>query len=511
MAINCTIEISSTRLKLAITSLLLLLSLPDLLSPPISPTISRQTQTYAQTVHFVAGGFSLNALTLDIDGPTPFHVVYEFPLYQAVTGALFVLFGPAVFWGKLVSLAAAAAGIWIFLGLAREHLGGPVAARAGVFLAISPITLLMSAAFQPDALALALVGGSVCALAKWRCDRTLIWWLAFLLLLIAATLAKFPVIVPFLPLVAILVLRTRGTWRRLTLAEMLTATMIVLAPFVAWSLYRTTLMGSSSLLVDTNMFFIGDLSRFVRLSFYVKPAFILGAMAMCGIGVPLAVAGLTSMDRVTQAMLWGAVLYYVLMPTAAAQTYYAFPLMPLLAILMARGMLRLEAGSPKVVRTTVIAGWAAGFAVAAPYTLRHDNVSLAAAEAAGTASKSDDLIFVMNMHDRGVGIGGFNPAILTLASRRGWNVQFDAPEPDALRRQIENRRQEGLRWIVATWFTPDLDPWFTPLLPTDFSRQPKMNGSPVDGLAIVDQLSVFYPVATRGSNFAVMSVGEVSR
>jgi len=111
----------------------------------------------------------------------------------------------------------------------------------------------------------------------------------------------------------------------------------------------------------------------------------------------------------------------------------------------------------------------------------------------------------MNMHDRGVGIGGLNPSILTLAGRRGWNVQFETTDLDALRSQIERRRFEGVRWIVATWFTPDLDPWFTPLLPMDFSRSPRMNGSPVDGLTIVNRLSASYPVVTRGANFAVLA------
>ncbi len=498
-------------MKLTAIGLLLLLSLPDLVSPPISPTISRQTQTYSQTRHFAAGRFSPGALTIDIDGPRPFLVAYEFPLYQAVTGLLFMLFGPAVFWGKLVSLAAATAALWIFQSLVLAHLGGTVAFRAGVFLAISPITLLMSTSFQPDALALALAGGSVYFLTAWSHDRTLTRWLAFLLLLLAAALAKFPIIVPFLPLLATLALRARGNWRSLTLVEISAVIVIFLAPFVAWSVYRTVLMASSSLLVDRDMFFIGDLTRFLRPSFYVKPAFILGAMAMCGAGVPLAIVGLARMERATQMLLWGAALYYVLIPTAADQTYYAFPLMPLLAILMARGMVRLETLSPRIVRAAVIIGWAAGFAVAAPYTLRHDEVSLAAAKATTAASRTDDLVFVMNMHDRGVGVGGTNPAILTLAGRRGWNVQFETAEPGALRAQIEHVRQEGVRWIVATWFTPDLDPWFTPLLPPNFSRRPTLNGSPVDGLAIVDDLSASYPVVSRGPNFAVLSLSPLVR
>jgi hypothetical protein len=289
--------------------------------------------------------------------------------------------------------------------------------------------------------------------------------------------------------------------------EALLALVVFVAPFVAWSLYRTTLMDSSSLVVERTMFFVGDLSRFLRPSFYLKLAFILGAMAICGAGVPLFVLGLRGLDAAGRALICGAVLYFVLIPTAAEQTYYALPLLPLLALLMARGMLRLEQRFSPTVRPAVVACWVAGFLVAAPYTLRHDTVSFEAARAASVVSGAADLLFVMNMHDRGVGVGGLNPSIVTLANRRGWNVQFDTTDVDALRRQIETRRKDGARWIVATWFTPDLDPWFTPLLPPSFSRCPRLNGVTVGGRAIADRLAEHYPVAASGANYAVLKIG----
>jgi Dolichyl-phosphate-mannose-protein mannosyltransferase len=487
--------------------LLLLLSLPDLFSPPISPTIARQMQTYSQTKHFLTGGFTPAGLAVDIDGPSPFRVVYEFPLYHTIVAAAFALLGPAFLWGKLVSLAASVAALWLFLQLVRDQCGDSVAWRAGFFLASSPITLLLSTAFQPDALALALAGGALYVLNRWRQAPTLSRWLVFLLLLLASALAKAPILVPLLPLTAASVLHIEGRWRRPTIVEALAALVIFVVPFVAWSLYRTTLMDASSLIVDRSMFFLGDLSRFLRLSFYLKPAFIVGAMAMCGAGVPLAVLGLRGVDGAIRALICGAALYFVLIPTATEQTYYALPLVPLLALLMARGMLRAEQRFSLKGRAVVIAAWVAGFVVAAPYTLRHDDVSFEAARAAAEVSAKDDLLFVMNMHDRGVGVGGLNPTIVTLAGRRGWNVHFDTTDPDTLRGQIETRGAEGARWIVTTWFTPDLDPWFTPLLPASFSRCPRLNGVAVDGRSIAEALSRHYPVVARGSNFAVLKIG----
>jgi hypothetical protein len=492
--------------NLGLIGLLVLLSLPDLLSPPISPTIWRQTQTYAQTTHFVESGFSLHGLTIDIDGPRPLAAVYEFPLYHASVGTLFVFLGPAYFWGKLVSLAAMAASLLLFLRLARDEWGSAVAARAGFFFASSPITLLTSTAFQPDALALALNAAAIAALVRWRQNPALWRWLTFLGIMLASALAKFPVLVPFLPLFAAGTLRIGGRWRVPTIAEALATLAIFVVPFVAWSLYRTTLMESTSLVLNSTMFFFGDLSRFLDASFYMRPVFILGAMVMCGVGIPLALVGLRGLDAVGRLLVAGALFYFVLFPTAAFQTYYALPLVPLLALVMARGMLRLEPLGPARVRAVVMVCWVAGFCVAAPYTLRHDDVSFAAARAAAEVSQPDDLIFVMNMHDRGVSIGGLNTSIVTLAGRRGWNVDFDTTDANALRAQIEERRAQGARWIVATWFSEDLDPWFTPLLPAQFSRIPTFKGRPVDGRGITDRLSQHYPAVARGANFAILQL-----
>ena len=487
---------------------LFVLALPDLLSPPISPTILRQTQTYAQTVHFLAAGFSPTGLTIDIDGPKPFHVVYEFPLYHALAGSLFALFGPAFFWGKLVSLLAALAALNEFLQLVRRRWGDAVALRAGLLFASCPITLLLASAFQPDALALFLALLSVTRLVRWRDEPVPRHWWWFLVALLAAGLAKFTLLVPLLPLLAVLAWTPRGRLQPLTFPQLAAAALVFLAPFVGWYLYRAQLMDPSYLASEDRQFFLGDLGRFLHAGFYLKPAFILGAMVCCGTGLGLLAAAFRQLDRVGGLLLAGGALYFVLIPTAALQTYYALPLVPIAAVLMAQGALALEvAAAPRfrgAARTALAVAWFAGVAIAAPYTLRQDRVTLAAAEAARTVSQPDEFLLVMNMHDRGVGIGGFNPAIVTLAERRGWNVRFDSPAVAVLLPQIEARRREGAHWLVTTWFTPDLEPWFAPLLPAAFSRCPQVQGVPVDGRSLTIELARRFPVVTRGKNFAVL-------
>lgn len=496
------------RAALGLVALLVAFSLPDLLSPPITPTGLRQVQTYSQTVNFIAADFSPTGLTLDIDGPRPFHVVYEFPLYQALVGLIFLIFGPSFLAGKLLSLFATIGGFWLALDIARRTWGEAIAWRAGAFFAACPIVLLVDASFQPDALALALGMVAGVALQRWRAQPDFGRWLLFLLSLLASALAKFTVLVPFLPLLAASAFHHSGRWRPLAVRELIAALLLFLTPFVAWNLYRSTLMDPRYLALDGRMFLIGDLTRFLQPGFYIKPAFIVGAMALCGAGIPLVVAGVLRLDRPLALLLAGVPLYYILLPTAADQTYYAFPLVPALALLLGRGAWLIEnTAAPRVrlmVRLGIATAWLGGFAIAAPYTLRHDRVSLATAEAIRAASAPGDLLFVMNMHDRGVAIGAFNPTIITLAGRGGWNVDFHSVDPAILRPQIEARRREGARWLVATWYTPELEPWFTPLLPASFGRQPRFEGVPVDGQMLVKQLSAFYPIAQQGENFALL-------
>ena len=489
-------------------ALLFVLALPDLLSPPISPTILRQTQTYILTRHFGEAGFSLAGLYTDMNGPVPLHLVYEFPLYNFAVGLLFAVFGPAFFWGKLVSLIASITGLLILLHLLRTRWSESVAIRAGLFYVSCPIALLLAASFQPDAVAMVFMFGSLALLGRWQNGNGLGHWAWFCLLLLAAGLTKFPVLVPYVPLIVGAVLWRDRRWRIPRIVELALAIAIFVVPFVGWYLYRARLMTPESLVGEQSAFLIGDLSRFLHAGFYVKPGFIVGAMVCCGVGLVPAAFGLRGLEPAGRLLAAGVPLYFVVIPTAADQTYYAYPLVPIFALLLGRGLWRLEQFAPARhrgwVRGLFAAAWIAGLAVVAPYTLRHDNVTLAAATAVRRVSGPDDLLFVMNMHDRGVGIGLLNSSIVTLAERRGWNVRFEAPSVAVLLPQIEARRQAGARWLVATWYTQDLDPWFTPFLPASFSRCPRFADQPVDGHGLAEQLALHYPIVVQGLNFAVL-------
>ena len=119
--------------------LLFALSLYDLLSPPISKTIWRQTQTAMLTENFVNEGFSFKGLYLNIMGREKALAVYEFPVYNFVVGVLYVFFGIEQIWGKVVSLTCSLFCMMLLIELVRRRYGSCLGLLGGLFFILSPI------------------------------------------------------------------------------------------------------------------------------------------------------------------------------------------------------------------------------------------------------------------------------------------------------------------------------------------------------------------------------------
>ena len=490
---------------------LLALALPDLVAAPISPTIHRQTQTYVQIGNLAAHGFSWDAFSLGLDGAKPFRAIFEFPIYHALSAVALRFVSHSWFWPKLLSLLATCAAIMSLRVWISRRWGGGVGGLATVVFAAMPIVLLMATAIQPDALALALTVGLLIAMERWRLSPLLSRWLVVLVLGLLALLVKFTVVIPFVPVLIWLYLQSPSGARWPRAADIATAVLVVGLPFIWWLRVRGRHTDPAFLQLDRMLFFGGELRRFLSPGFYVKPMFIIGAMVCAGAGLPLAVLGLRRLDPVGWALVAGIPLFFLVIPTAADQTYYSFALAPIFAILIARGWLAVEVRFPSRVaqaRAVMILACVAGLAIAVPYTLRRDDVTWNAARALAGVSRADDFALVLNMHDRGVGIGGFNPAMLVLAERNGWNLSPATADVSAIAAAVSHRRSEGARWLVATWFTAELDPWFTPLLPAAFSRQPRLQGQPVDGRAIVQALMQQFSSAAAGENYVVLRLDD---
>jgi len=492
-----------------LVGLLILLSVYDLLSPPISPVSFRQTQTAMLTENFVKEGFSLTGLYANFRGPEKVMMVYEFPLYNFIVGLFFLLLGNNIIWAKLVSLICSIVTLLCLVKLVRRLSGETVALCTGLFFIFSPLGLLMNTSVQPDALGLMFLMLALSKLLDWGEQGSLTDFFFFSLALLLSGLAKYPIMVPYLPVIGLTLLFPQRGLRLPAWREMAVFTAIFLVPLMFWYLYRFQLNDPAMTPVSEafSTFLIGDLTRFLSWQFYVKPAYVLGGIICCGAGVLFFLWGLRPLTPREIALVSGIPFYFIVIPTVRDQYYYFYAALPIFAFFMGRGVANFRQWCAGRRLSQIFYGmitlFALGFVVCTTYVLRHDQVVWAAAQAVKKVSAPSDLIFSLNMHDRGNGIGGNNPEMFYLAQRKGWNIQFHSPEMDDIVRQIEAARRKGATWLVVTWYTPDLERWFAPFLPSNLRRYPG-----VDGYPIFLSLQQRYPVVRDSRNYAVLHLGR---
>lgn len=485
-------------------ALLIAVCIYDLLSPPISVTIARQTQTAMLTDNFAKEGFSLKGLYLGIKGHDKFMVVYEFPIYNFIVGILFKIFNNSPFWGKLISMLASIIALITFNRLVKSIVGPLIAFRASLFFIFLPVSVLMFTSFQPDAFAMMLTMLSVYILNKWRESLNLKFIALYSICMLLGGLCKYPVFVPYIPLCAVLYLFPQGKFRFPKASEISLMTILFVIPFVTWYLYRTNLSDPILLSEDNGIYFIGNLKRFLYPGFYIRPAIMLGILVMCGSGLIYFFSGLRHTSLLNLTLLAGIPFYYIVIPTVADQYYYLYAISPIAALFMARGTVYVEAYLRQHRITFLNYLFIASFMLVAlfgiTYVLRPDKVVLPASEAIRRVSQPEDLIFIVNMHDRSVAVGQMNPTIAYFADRKVWNIQFFNPDNvENIIAQIDSKRNEGVKWLCVTWYTSDLEAWYSAFLPAQFRRLPKFNSK-----AIADELERRYPIVQSGGNFAIL-------
>lgn len=496
--------------KSGMAALLVLVSLYDLLSPPINALIFRQTQTAMLTENFVRSGFRMSGLTVNIMGNVPALLVVEFPLYNAIVGALFALFGSPVFVGKVVSLASAVVTLLVLWRIAEELWGRRTAALAALFFVFTPEAMLVRTAFTPDAITLMFTLIGVFYMLQWRKRhglRTLLFWnISFL----AAGVMKFPTLVPFIPFCIYAALTTADAdnvsfrWRVPRIGEVATFLIVFLAPFIGWFVYRADMIYEPWRgFAGWQNFLIGDLRRFTWPSYYPHPMFAFAAYAVCGAGLVLLASALRGRGRMEVLMFAGIPLFYVMIPTVQYQHHYLYALAPWIAILMARGWEALpRTNRGKFARTAVATVYAAAFLVGSAYVLRHDRVVIDAAAALEANSAPGNLTVGLLLHDRNYLGSEMHPELFYLSQRRGWNVGFavDIP-PTSIDSVVEGFRAAGATRLVLTTYDSTLEPWFARWIPASLRRNPNY-----DVGTVAADLHKHYRVIAGGRNYLVFSL-----
>ena len=489
---------------LILAILLFSVSLYDLFSPPITPTCARQTWTAMLTENFVKEGFSLKGLYLNVFGNEKKMVVQEFPIYNFITGLFYYYINNNIFWGKLVSLLGSIITLLYLFKLINKYYGERLAIFSCLFFIFSPLGLLMRTSVQPDALGLMFQIIALNYLFSWKENGFTKNLVFFSLALLMAGLSKYPIIVPYLPIMAATFLFPSKGFRVPRVREVVIIFLLFLIPLIAWYLYRGKIT-HPDLRPDYMVFLIGDLRRFLSIEYYIKPLYVIGGMIFCGVGIVFFLLGLVRVRLCEIIFLSGIPLYFIIIPTVSDQYYYMYAVLPLFAFFMARGYLivlnyfAINKQSTLIYVITIL--YAFGFIISTAYVLRHDKVMLAASEAVKKISLPGDLIISMTLHDRDH--VGFNPVILYLAQRKGWFVEVASEGDNSIEAQIEAAKSRGARWLVITYYSADQEPWFESLIPKNLRRSPG-----IDGKKMLLHLQAHYKIVNESRNYAILDLSK---
>ena len=476
----------------------------DLFSLPISVTIWRQAQTMMLTNNFVASNFSIQGLFVNLKGNDKMMMAFEFPLYNFIIGLFFKYFGSHVLIAKSISLLAGILSSILLFKLILISTNIKIAFYSVLFFILLPVDVLMFTSVQPDSLGLMFLLFSLYLLQKWEKSFQIKYFIFFMLSFLLSGLCKFPLIVPYIPVIFYFIFFPKNKFRFLNFNELIIAFFFFIIPFFFWYLIRINYTdplltnGSSEL----NMFLFGDFNRFFTKIFYLKSTIMLFIFIFCGFGILLFYYGIIKSSYLEKYLLFGIFFYYLVIPTVVDQYYYLFAIGPIAAYFIGKGFFYItNAPTYKYMyklRIIILFGFICFSTFGIIYVLRQDYIFIEASKQINKFTDKNDLIFIINLHDRGNGVGGFNPSGVYFLDRKGWNIQnFNPNNLTEINTQIKCKKD--LKWILITWYTSDLEPWYSKYLPKKFERSPSFNS-----LDIASNICSNFKIISKGRNFAIL-------
>lgn len=484
-----------------------LLAMPDLFAPPLSSTSWRQTQTAMLTENFVRSGFDLKGLSVDILGDLMPAMIYEFPLLNAIVGIFYTVVGTNPIVGKVVSLICFLLSSVLLFSIVKRYYGERVALVAAAFFGLNPLTLLMRTSFQPDFLSLTLMLAALMQLEQWRDRPTWRTLLSFSIFLMLAMLVKFPIVMPFVPVLFLLFFSEGDRWARraaVRLGDIGAIFLITIVPTIVWTFCARELTYPPFFESMGSMFLFGDMNRFVDLSYYLKPSYIYIFYVFSGSGMLYLAFSLKTFTKFEMAIVLGIPLYLVLIPTSSEQHYYQLAVVPGMSFLMGKGFLRLWDSSRHWWRVWTIVSTGVAFTamtvICSQYLLREDLIFFSAGRQLRVMTRQDELVLSLALHDR-LYIGAcWYTQMMYASHRRGWNLASRvAMTPQDVVSEVMTEDHRRAKYLVLTWYSHDLEPWFAEYIPARFRRNPN-----IDGRTLFRDLSRQFPCVFQGENFGIL-------
>lgn len=202
----------------------------------------RQADTAAVTRNFIKEGFnpffpkyddSSGVSETPITNPLRFRFV-EFPIYNIAVYPLYLLFGVADVYHRLVSVLFSLGSIVFLYFICRKNLGTLVSLFTAAVYALLPFNVFFSRTTLPEPTFLFFALGMIYFMDRWIWESKTIWGVWGLVFTAVAFLIKPWAIFFFLPLLYSVWIRnnTKKFW-----IKFIVVTVVALVPFVLWRLW----------------------------------------------------------------------------------------------------------------------------------------------------------------------------------------------------------------------------------------------------------------------------------
>jgi 4-amino-4-deoxy-L-arabinose transferase-like glycosyltransferase len=402
----------------------------------------------------------------------------ELPLLSTVVAALYEVFGPHEFIGRIVSMLFSTATIVAIYALARELVGAAGALPAALLFAVSPAAVFFGRTFMPDSMMLFFWVGGVLSFVRYaRTGSRRALWLGSIATTLAC-LAKIPALMMLAPIAAAV-----WNWKRLAALRdrsLMVALAVPLAATFLWywhafRLYQDTGLTFGILIHPARTYppviapgpWTTAFSKWSSLrllgssGYYLTLLDRLYHILLLPFGFAGAVLGACTWRRqdgriVADAWL-GAILLFVFAAAEAniGHEYYQLPVVPVAALYFgafARPIFETAAGTGRWASAR-LAGITAALAVVGYVGFFYSGIInshfrpngldvrlLAAGAAVEQAVPPDALIVVAD--DYGV----TSPLLLHFSRRKGWSFDVSNLQPAVL----DGLRRLGARYFATT-------------------------------------------------------------
>jgi len=434
---------------IAILLLALAERLPYFNAPPVS---WRQADNAAVSRNYFEGGMRFLRPQVDWSGTGTGVVQMEFPLYQYSVAILYKVFGVHEVLGRVVSIAASLATIWVMFLLVRGMMGPVAGLWAALALAVFPQYASLSRAFRVEAPVLLCCALAVYSFRGWLDGRGRRWYWVFAASASLAGLMKIIALIHLaFPLVFLVLLKKRALFR----PQLWASVALVLASVMAWYAW------SGVLLREGGNSFFGDWSygsdkwgnwrlavswKFWNLIVFQRVA----EKHITWVGFAVLLLGLFSRvrrpaERVFDWWLAGCLVYSaVVSPGSRVHEHYQVPFVLAAAAVMARGFVRLPR-RPRWLVPLAAAAFVAVGVVRGYFETRDEHRTMAdicrLAPILEARTSPGDLVIAL---DEG------HPGLLYLSHRKGWVAGLDGFRDGAIRREIA----AGARWLAGRYGDP---------------------------------------------------------